>query len=241
MIEMNKYENQTIINPRKIKNRENIIKMKKYDIEFYVDFETTYNFLSESNINNYIDNHHKNNSYIFMIGCLTVYKINNNQYKQEFVNFISDELNAEQEEIILKQWIQYMNNIKLFYNNNNPYIYHWSYAEPVVYNNCLKKYQNLPQLNFIDLLNIFKDEPIIIKDAFSYSLKTVSKCFYNHGLIETIWDNDNIIDGKNAMFQAWNYYNGNKNKKNILKDIEKYNYIDCKVMEEILLYLRTMI
>lgn len=240
MIEINKYENQTIMNPRKIKNRENITKMKKYDIEFYVDFETTYNFLSELTPDNNNGRDNQTNSYIFMIGCLTVYKVNNDQFKQEFVNFISESLDSQQEELIINQWINYMNNIKSFYKINKPFIYHWSYAEPVVYNNCLRKYENLPNLNFIDLLTIFKDEPIIIKDAFSYSLKTISKCFYKYGLINTIWDSDNIIDGKNAMFQAWNYYNGNRNKKYILKDIEKYNYIDCKVMEEILLYLRTM-
>lgn len=236
MIDINKYDNQVIIHPRKIKNRENISNMKKYNIEFYVDFETTVNY-SEDDI--YLNN----NSFIFMIGCLTVYKVNNKEYNSEFKNFISDDLSSEQENLIINQWISYMNNIQRCYSNDNyqPHIYHWSSAELVIYNNCIKKYENLKPLNFIDLLDVFKNEPITIKDAFSYSLKTISKCFYKHGLIKTIWDSDIIIDGKNAMFQAWKYYNGNKTQKYILKDIEKYNYIDCKVMEEILTYLRKMI
>lgn len=236
MIDMNKYENQVVINPRKIKNKENVDRLKQYDIEFYVDFETVGNFSD-----NFEDYHHE--SIIFMIGCLTVYKINNQSYNHEFKNFITTTLDSQQEELILNQWINYMNEIKKLYSkeNRDVFVYHWSSAEPAVYNTCCKKYNITQKLNFNDLLDIFKNEPITIKDAFSYNLKTISKCFYKHGLIKTIWDSDSIIDGKNAMFQAWKYYNGNKQDKSTLREIEKYNYIDCKVMEEIISHLRKMI
>jgi len=92
------------------------------------------------------------------------------------------------------------------------------------------------------MLDIFKNEPIVIKETFSYGLKDIAKSMHKFSMINTIWDNDDI-DGKEAMLFAWisnNMIKNNESLKNnqLIKDIEKYNYYDCKVLEEIMNYIR---
>ena len=236
IIDINRLENQTIIQPRKIKNRDNIIRIKQEDIEFVVDFETVSDIDEDFNTNS-VDS-----SIIFMIGCLTTYKINNVQYAKEFVSFTSKNISHEEEFKILIDWIKYMNSFNQFFQNKSPKIYHWSNAEPVIYRHVQKKYKmhNFPELNFTDLLKVFQEEPIVVKNSFSYGLKEISKCLYEHGIIKTTWDNT-ILDGKDAMIYALTCNSNNPenfNTSNIILHIEKYNYVDCKVIDEILEHLR---
>ena len=98
-------------------------------------------------------------------------------------------------------------------------------------------------INWVDLLKIFKNNKIMIKGAISgYSLKTIAKCMYNNKMIKTIWDDNDICsNGLEAMFLAWKLYltnNYNIPNNEIMKKIEKYNEIDCKTMWDILRFLR---
>ena len=69
----------------------------------------------------------------------------------------------------------------------------WSKAEPNFYKQAIirnKQLFNWQQLNFVDILDIFKDEPISIKGVLNYGLKDVSKGLHKLGLIKTgkrIW------------------------------------------------------
>ena len=93
------------------------------------------------------------------------------------------------------------------------------------------------------ILDVFKNEPITIKGIFNYGLKNVAEKMYEYKMIDTIWDDKNI-DGKEAMIYAWGCDKiSKKNKYNIsemplMKEIIKYNYYDCKVLEEIMNYIR---
>jgi len=87
-----------------------------------------------------------------------------------------------------------------------------------------------------DICKIFMEEPITIKNAYTFKLKDIAKSFYEHKLIKTIWPKNGISSGLGAMMASIDYYN-NKNKK-IINNIIKYNEIDCKVMAEIIEYLR---
>jgi uncharacterized pyridoxamine 5'-phosphate oxidase family protein len=66
-----------------------------------------------------------------------------------------------------------------------------------------------------------------------------------HQMIETEWDTASTVsDGLNAMIMAGRYYIKKRqqtlteNDKKIFQDIIKYNEIDCKVMLDIVDYLR---
>ena len=50
------------------------------------------------------------------------------------------------------------------------------------------------------------------------------------------------MNGKEAMIQAWKQYNSkSKKQNNIMNNIGKYNYYDCKVIDEILVFIRNML
>lgn len=226
MIDINHYYNDSLsIYPRKIKKKQNIEILKQDDVEFIVDFETI----------NMEDNENQFNG-IFMIGCFVNFK--NNEYQNEFKQFIAEGLTDLEEKKIIKEWLNYM----LFFEkkfNLQCKIFHWGKAEQSIYNQVINKFE-FGQLNFIDLLDVFKTEPIIVKDSFSYGLKDIVKALHKHGIIKEIWEEE--MNGKEAMIQAWKQYNNkSKKKNNTMKNIGKYNYYDCKVIDEILVFIRNML
>ena len=66
---------------------------------------------------------------------------------------------------------------------------------------------------------------------------------YKKQMIDTVWK-DGPVDGLGAMVGAWWCNNKIKNSGEVLSDIElmqqiaSYNEVDCKVMMEIVSYLR---
>ena len=67
-------------------------------------------------------------------------------------------------------------------------------------------------------------------------MKSIAKSLYKHKLIKSCWDeNSPCSNGLNAMVLANNIYNKNVNIEfePIMKEIVRYNEIDCKVMWEI--------
>lgn len=236
MIELNKFELGIQFSPRILKNHTNLKQLKQESIEFFVDFETVINF-DETCLE--CENH----NLLFMIGCLCIYTDKYHQKHTQFKQFTCSNLNEEFQ--IINSWISYMNVMtRKFKQQQHFKIYHWSQAEPVIMKKMKQKYSNqdlLPsQYQWSDLLNIFKNEPIILKDVFSYSLKPVVKKLHQLGLIKTTWPQSEVMDGKNAMIFAWLYYtNKDSQPSNIMNQIEKYNFIDCQVLSEITSFLRT--
>ena len=102
-----------------------------------------------------------------------------------------------------------------------------------------------PEFELIDLLYYFKLEPISIKGCFGYGLKEIVKQLYNLKLIENKWPDD--IDGVEAMVQL-KKTSDSALKLNIpikrfceIKRIIYYNYMDCRVIIDILKMLEKMI
>ena len=87
-----------------------------------------------------------------------------------------------------------------------------------------------------DFCDYLSSNAYAIPGLFNYKLKSIGKLFHKNGFIEHTW-NDDIIDGKQAMEQALYYYDNNIP----MNDIEYYNYIDVKVMQEIVYYFKNKI
>jgi len=98
--------------------------------------------------------------------------------------------------------------------------------------------KGLPNMKTLDLYQIFIEEPIVVKGALKYSLKSIAKALYKNKLINTTWETSECNNGMNAMLLAHKYYNMSKKDNIIMKDIIKYNEIDCKCLWEIIKYLR---
>lgn len=219
------------IRPKKILN--NIDNWKEDCNEMFVDFETV------SDIFGNFDELPKQSStdMIFMIGVYW-----KKDKKWIYTNFICNELTYNEEYRIMEEFSTFIK------NNNNPKLWYWcaeksfwERAENRQYEFNYKNKNIITKWNhkWVDMCNIFKKEPIVIKDCFKFGLKPIATAMKNHGLINTMIKSD-CKSGMSAMILAWNCYKDElePSQCSVMKDIAEYNKFDVKVMKDILFYLR---
>jgi hypothetical protein len=207
-------------------------------MEFYLDYETL-----NSNFGSIIKDgmiSYDNNQYIFMVGLGYVH---NDEWI--FKSFIMKEKSENAELDVFNEFNKYVDDLLKQFNKKIAKFYHWSSAEPVAYNNFKKRNIDIifsdSHYMFYDLYKVFINEPIVVNGALCYSLKAIAKALHKHSLIETNWDQDSpCSNGLMAMILANKIYDDHENKlidnvanDAIMKEIELYNEVDCKVMYEI--------
>lgn len=228
ILEVNRSKKRKVI-PDKVKY--DIIdwkEKKENEFEFFIDFETL-----NSNMNNVtIDNPNRDTQLIFLVGLGW-----QQDGEWDFKYFLAEDKTISSEEELFNQFWKFVDE-KV--GNKNAKFYHWTHAEPSCYNKLLKRHQsNWPQINFLDLYKVFYQEPIVVKGALSFSLKAVAKALYKQKKIKTCWtDNNPCQNGFYAMILAYQAYDKKKKNNPVFDDIVKYNEVDCKVLWEILTYLR---
>lgn len=215
-----------LIQPDKINS--NINNWKNSKNILFIDFETV------NDLNQNLDNFpiYEDNSLIYMIG-VGYY----NSISWKYYNFTVNKLNYKSEKEILTEFNKFLN------RTNFDIIVHWSNAEINFLNKANKRHNlNICLKNNIDLMKLFKNEPILIKGLYSYKLKDVVKIMNLHNFININWDT--INNALEAMILTWEL-NDYAIKNNIklyntskFNSIIKYNEIDCKVMYEIMNYLK---
>ena len=207
-------------------------------MEFYLDYETINSNMGQCILseNNYGYN---SNDIIFMVG-LGWTKNNEWNYKR----FIINENNKQAELSMIKNFWNFID-AKLVQENKSESVFiHWTKAEPQFYNKLLSRHptENLPKKNFYDMYDLFRNNNIVVKGALNFSLKTIANAMYHNRLIKTSWDKNNpCSNGLNAMLMAYKLYKHNNKvfgDEPVMKDITHYNEIDCKVLWEIMHYLR---
>lgn len=227
------------IRPQQIKN--NIYNWKTEENEIFVDFETLSDiFYGFEDLPN-----QKTTDMIFMIGVW--YKAGENGWV--YKRFTSKKPNYEEEYRIMDEFSQFVKNLK------NPKLWYWC-AENRFWRKSEKrqfdrvraeddetKSKRISDVwnlnNWVDLCEVFKTEPIVIKNCFKFGLKQIATAMREHKLITTKIESE-CSSGLSAMVKAWKCYQEFSNSVNcpIMKDIAKYNRFDCCVLEEILTYLR---
>ena len=206
------------------------------NLEFYLDFETM-----NSNIGKCIVNEnsvgYNDNQFIFLIGLGWE---ENNEWK--FKHFLANENSLPGE---FKMVTEFWNFINKKVGDKKPIFYHWTKAEPSSYKKMLLRHNNLfKNLNFYDLYDLFLKNKIVVKGSLKFRLKSIAKAMYENKMIKTSWDSESpCSNGLKAMLLAHNLYEKYgivDEKEPIMTDIIYYNEVDCKVLWEILLYLRTL-
>ena len=101
-----------------------------------------------------------------------------------------------------------------------------------------------PEARWFDLWHrVVRREPVVVRGALNFGLKTFARAMHANGLIETSWG-DSKVDGLGAMTGAWwcdsevEATGGKLTDLELMQDIAAYNEVDCKVMMEIVRYLR---
>lgn len=181
--------------------------------EVFVDFETINRFVDHSQFPNYISK-----PYIFMIGV---------GYAQNgtFIHktFTARDISVAEEFRICKEFTKFME------LRGNPKAFYW-HAEKYLW----KKNHNW---KWADIRQIFIKEPVVIKNTFSYSIKDIAKSLRRLGKVTSCIESP-CQNGMTAMLDAWDYYSNTISNKNKMINIQKYNLFDCKILYEIISYLR---
>jgi predicted RecB family nuclease len=213
----------------------------KRKVEFFVDFETA---------NDLNDNFEKlpdrgGQNLIFMIGCG-----HEEEGEWKFECFICDRMREADERVQIEKWIDHMKRTCLSLGGMNPHVFHWSPHEKVSltthFESARKRHpgNDWPEPTWYDFLNkVVKPEPVTVKGAYAFGLKPVANAMYMNGLTDTNWGSSRI-DGLGAMLGGWacdveaEKLGCSMRELDLMKEIEEYNEIDCKVMWEAINYLR---
>jgi hypothetical protein len=214
-------------------------------LEFFVDFETISDICTDFNICSDNKVNCTGSNIIFMIGV--GYKLDG---LWNFITFLAKDNTLEEERIMIDRFYKYITTIKnkiLGSDAPFPNLYHWGHAERTLFRSAKYRHHGNKwnNLNWFDMLDVFKKEPIVINGCLNFGLKNVAKAMYKHGFIKTVWRSDNpCSNGTNAMVFAYSEYekyrlkNDKIKNSNIIREIAEYNEIDCKVIWEIINYLR---
>ena len=235
ILEINR-QNIDKIRPSVIKS--NLYEWKTVDNEIYVDFETLGDIFSDfSSLPE-----QSCTDMIFMIGVGRV----GDQGVWEYKTFICSKPTREEEYRIMNEFVEFITDL------GRPKMYYW-HAESNFWKSaeCRQfdlatnsKKSNISEnwklSKWCDLCKLFREEPIVIKDCFKFGLKSIARAMRKHDMISTC--NESKCDnGINAMIGAWQTYQEHSlhpESSDVMKEIIKYNEFDCKVLWEILSFLR---
>lgn len=195
------------------------------DYEIFVDLET----FSGKMMTNYGLETENDKSFVYMLGCGY---LNNKKERYTFKNYNTTEFTYENEKDIFIKWINTLNKKIDKYDLKYIKLYHWGNIEENIINSKLDKYDlsltNNAYINYIDLLEVFRNIPIVIKDVFNYGLKDVVKKMDEYGYINCKWDEE--INGNITLSLI--------NNKEMLEQVIRYNEKDVLALYEILKFLR---
>ena len=211
-------------------------------LELYVDFETVSNLGDDFTRLPAVGGE----ALIFQIGTGRL-----ESGAWQFEQLTVDRLNGSSEAIMLEAWIANLEQKRaergLEWSDLR--LIHWSPAETstleTAYNAARVRQQGAwPELPFFDALKlVIHPDPVVVRGAFGFGLKAIARAMHAAGLIETIWA-DGPLDGLGAMVGAFTADRLAATRGCRLVDIEtireigRYNEIDCRTMAEILAYLR---
>lgn len=244
LLEVNRNPEAPLVFPPRVKAERELWK-DQGPVEFYVDFETV------SDVNDSFSSlpARGGQPMIYMIGCGHM-----EAGTWQFARFVADRLEAESEAEVIEAWLDHMETVRrrLSPELKSPLVFHWSPAESSGLTNGLKsartrhpeRSRHWKEPNGYDFLGrVVRAEPVVVKGPMGFGLKTIARSFQQAGLIETAWE-DNITDGLGAMVGAWWCYDeASRTGKRVhdielMQAIESYNEVDCRVMMEVIEYLR---
>jgi len=236
ILKTNKTKHIKII-PKKISNNCNLQwRVAPLDtVDFYLDYETM-----NSNFGKITVSHdqvgYEDKAFIFLIG---VGWEENNEWN--FKSFHAESNTSRDELKMIRNFWTFVNKQVTKLGKIKSRFIHWTKAEPLSYKKLQLRHENIPDKNFMDLYDLFRKNPITINGALNFKLKSIAKAMKKNNMIHSSWDEENpCSNGLTAMLWAYQMYEKNciLNDEPAFKDIIHYNQIDCKVLWEIITYLR---
>ncbi len=211
---------------------------------FYVDFETV------SDLNDDFSQMPQRGgaNLIFLIGCGHL-----EGRRWRFRSFLVDDMSPRAEADMIDRWFAHMSGVKsrLGQEDAEPVVFHWSNAEAslfeTAYDSAVNRHpgRNWPRVRWFDFLNeVMRREPVRVEGARGHGLKAVGQAMRRQRVIQSDWADDSSLDGLGAMVGAlWAAGHARERgvplqEVDLMQDIIRYNETDCKVMMEVIEYLR---
>ena len=229
--------NDVLVLPRFIRNNYQNWKTKDGFMDFYVDIEA---------VNDVVMGEDDSCSLIFMIGVGFVTDSGTWQFRA----FAVDQITKDEELRIILEFHDYV--LRLAQTENKEIrLIHWGHYDRTMFMKKVQQYQlettwQLTRDCWLDFLTVVKTEPVVVRGALNFGLKEVAKALYQHGLIRHYYQHDSVCsNGLNAMIAAWNCHLEAKTRGvsmqtlPLMKSVTKYNEMDCKLVWEIVDYLRS--
>jgi hypothetical protein len=212
-------------------------------LELYVDFETVSNLADDFAALPAMGGQ----PLIFQIGCGHV-----DAGAWAFRQWTVDRLREPDEVAIIRAWVEHLDALRMARGLDwqDLRVVHWSPAEESTlvnaYNSAARRHpeEHWPELPWFDALQqVVRAEPVTVRGAFNFGLKAIAKAMHAAGLIATSWS-DGPADGLGAMIGAWwcdgeaARLGGSMREQELMAEIGRYNEVDCRVMAEVLGWLR---
>lgn len=215
-------------------------------LEFYVDFETVIDL--DDDFARFPER--SGQPLIFMVGCGHM-----EAGEWKFECFIADRLDEPSEARAIDAWFAHMAAVRArLAPGLNVKVIHWSPHEQLTletaFANAVKRHPEKekdwshPDWAWFDFLKrVVREEPVVVQGAHGFGLKATANAMCDLGLTETRWD-DGPGDGRGAMVGAWwcereaARKGGRLIDRELMQGIRSYNNVDCKVMMELVRYLR---
>jgi hypothetical protein len=243
ILEANRQAAPTVI-PRRITRADPMWREIK-PVEFFVDFETVSN-LDDDFVRLPVVG---GEPQIVQVGCGHL----DSAGCWRFAQLTADVLDVGEERRIVDAWIGHMGDVcqAAGVTLADARIYHWSPAEPVnlesAYNAARTRHPDADwpaEIPWFDVLQrIIRAEPVAVTEAFNFGLKAIAKAMYDAGFIQTTWK-DGPTDGLGAMIATWSAAREAVarglplSQHELMVEVGHYNEVDCRVIAEILEWLR---
>jgi hypothetical protein len=195
------------------------------------------------------------------------YTINNSSNTEwEFVCLYLKRFTVDNEVLLFCKFFELLILLNTHFGNEMTRLFHWTGAElrflqraqtridqlpvkndptitpqQIEYNQYIRKlsFEFNNKIKWVDLCDVFQKVPIVVKGCYRFKLKHVANAFQKHGHIKTKWKDGGMSCGFKAMLEAIKLYReGDPTETSTYREIIEYNEIDCKVMWEIIEYLR---
>ncbi len=219
----------------------NVLGWRDSCLDLFVDFETVNNTLTDFHTIPNIED----TSMIFMIGLGRF----NSQNRWIYKNWTANRLSKDEEKRVCQEMVRYITRLssREEVDLKDIKVWHYSHAEKGWWNKAMKRNSSLPDLKWCDLLQLFHQTPITIKGCLGFGLKGVANQMFNHGMIGVTYnpeEHSNCLDGASAMVAAYRAQRDCDERETdlpthtLIHEMIKYNEMDCRVVGEILRYLR---
>ena len=210
-------------------------------VEVFVDFETVNDIFTDFSTIPQAERR----AMIFMIGLGRYTSQGTWVYKSWTV----DSLTQSEEKKVCLEFQRYLHRLAQHreVDVEDIKVWHYSHAEKSWWNQTQKKNSELHVLLWCDLLELFRYEPIVIKGCLGFGLKEIATKMHEHSMIPVKWnpeEHSSCLDGASAMVAAYRAQKDCDERGTLLpthtliKEMLKYNEMDCRVVGEILKYLR---